>query len=137
MLMENVKYGTPSGEDSRQVDVSIFAKGGFLRRETAEDCAVSGLHVREHGELSQLVEMQRLGGYGRLSDVFVIDCPQADAPMLAALMRLDVEAAQRGKRLVVATTLHSLDDVFGCMDQSVAHIQVRPTRTDRMMLLPG
>ena len=134
MLMEEVKYGTPLGEDGRQIDVSIFAEGGFLRRQIAEDCAVSGLHVRDHGELSQLVEMQRFGGYGRLSDVIVIDCPQADGQMLAALTRLDVEAAKAGKRLVVATTLHSLDDVFGCLDQSMAHILVRPTRADRMML---
>lgn len=135
MMMEEVNYETPLGEDGRQVDVSIFAEGGFLRREIAEDCAVSGLHVRGHGELAQLVEMQRCGGYGRLSDVIVVDCPQADAPILAALMQLDAEAAGRGKRLVVATTLHSLDDVFGCLDQSVAHILVRPSRAERMMLL--
>lgn len=136
MLQENLEYGSPVSEDGgRMVDVSIFASGDRRRREIAEDCSASGLYVRGHADLSQLVAMSRFGGYAALGDVVVVDCLDADGAMLAALSRLDMEAARAGRRVVVATTLHSLDDVFGCFDQSASHFLVQPLRVDRMMLL--
>lgn len=134
-MFENVSYAETSGSGGlRQIDVSIFATGGFQRRQLAEDCDAGGLHVRGHAELEQLVEMQRLGGWGRLGEVVAIECPEVDGALLTALAHLDIHAARAGKRVVVATAMDHLDAVFGCLDQSEAHIMVRPTRVDRIML---
>ncbi|MFN3516799.1 MAG: winged helix DNA-binding protein [Novosphingobium sp.] len=70
-----------------------------------------------------------------LGDVVLVDCPQVDGAVLAALSRLDLRAADCGTQLVVSTTVEALDDVFGCLDQSGAQILVDPSRAERVLAL--
>ncbi|MFN3989873.1 MAG: winged helix DNA-binding protein [Erythrobacter sp.] len=52
---------------------------------------------------------------------------------MAALARLDARAARSGAKLVVATSLGALDDVFGLLDQSAPDILVAPSRAERVL----
>jgi len=69
------------------------------------------------------------------SDVLLIDCPVRDGATLAALVRLDMRAAEAGARLVVSTTMSALDTVFACLDQSGADVLVEPSRGERVIAL--
>ncbi len=69
------------------------------------------------------------------SDVLLIDCPVQDGATLAALVRLDMRAAEAGARLVVSTTMSALDTVFACLDQSGADVLVEPSRGERVIAL--
>jgi hypothetical protein len=51
------------------------------------------------------------------------------------LSNLDLRAARAGSQLVVSTSIGSLDDVFGCLDQSDAQILVTPSRAERVVAL--
>lgn len=119
--------------------VSIFADRGYLRAEMAEDAAAAGLRVAQTGSLERLLG----DGSGPLAEAGVVastelvlvDCPMAEGAQLAALARLDMDAARTGAALVVSTSMGSLDDVFGCLDQSDAQILVSPSRAERMIAL--
>lgn len=111
--------------------VSIFADRAHLRDEIREDAAAAGLGVRECGEVGTLLE----GGPRPLGEVVLLDCPEVDAGMLAALARLDMRAARSGAQLVISTTVAALDDVFACCDQSDSQILVDPTRAERVIAL--
>jgi len=65
----------------------------------------------------------------------LLDCPQVDAAALAALARLDLRAARSGSRLVIATSVAALEDVFACCDQSAPQILVDPTSAERVVAL--
>jgi hypothetical protein len=54
---------------------------------------------------------------------------------MAALARLDMQAASAGAQLVVSTSMAALDDVFGCLDQANVQILVEPTRCERVIAL--
>jgi hypothetical protein len=56
-----------------------------------------------------------------------------DAMMLAALARLDMRVARSGAKLIVATNLEGLDDVFAVLDQSNPQILVSPSRAERVI----
>lgn len=111
--------------------VSIFSDRAYLRTEMAEDAAAAGLRVTRMSELhSLLAEAEH-----PLGDLVLVDCPVIEGAELAALSRLDIRAARTGTQLVVSTSIGSLDDVFGCLDQSAAHILVSPSRADRIIAL--
>jgi hypothetical protein len=111
--------------------VSIFADRTHLRDQIAEDAASVGLRIGQTGAVAELLE----GEVCALGDVVLLDCPDADGGTLAALTRLDMRVAKSGGRLVVSTSLASLDAVFGCLDQSQAQILVDPRRGERVIAL--
>lgn len=111
--------------------VSIFADRSHLREQIAEDVSSAGLNIGRTGSVGELLS----GEAWALGDVVLIDCPDADGATLAALARLDMRVAKSGARLVVSTSLASLDAVFGCLDQSRAHILVDPRRGERVIAL--
>ena len=112
--------------------VTIYADRSYLRAEMAEDAAAAGLRVAQTTELAQLLEPDQSPA---LADLVLVDCPVIDGAELAALSELDSHAARTGSHLVVSTSMGSLDDVFGCLDQSDAQILVTPTRADRVIAL--
>ena len=125
------------------VSVSIFADRPVLRLELGEDARVAGLRLGRQGTVADLLEAEagagaRIGvgaGVAALSDIVLVDCPEAGGAALAALARLDLRAAHCGAQLVVSTTVAALDDVFGCLDRSDAQLLVAPNRADRAIAL--
>ncbi|WP_068075639.1 winged helix DNA-binding protein [Novosphingobium lentum] len=131
--------------------VSIFADRSYLRAEIAEDAAAAGLRVAQATDLAQLLlsdqsrpdelrpDDARADQVGpveyKLGDLVLVDCPVIDGAEMAALSRLDMRVAQCGAQMVVSTSIGSLDDVFGCLDQSDAQILVTPSRAERMIAL--
>ena len=123
----------PWGDRPRaSLAVSIFADRGYLRAEMAEDAAAAGLRVAQTTDLARLLAAESGAALG---DLVLVDCPVIDGAELAALSRLDMRAAKAGAQLVVSTSIGSLDDVFGCLDQSEAQILVTPSRADRVIAL--
>nr|WP_137677476.1 MarR family transcriptional regulator [Parerythrobacter lutipelagi] len=111
--------------------VSIFADRVHLRDQIAEDAASAGLRIGQTDAVSAL-----LTGYPKaLGDLVLLDCPDADGQTLAALSHLDMRVAKSDARLVVSTTLASLDALFGCLAQSNAQILVDPGRGERVIAL--
>lgn len=117
---------------STALAVSIFADRGYLRAEMAEDAAAAGLRIDQTTDLAPLLDPD---GAGPLPDLVLVDCPVIDGAELAALSELDQRASRCGSHLVVSTSMGSLDDVFGCLDQSDAQILVMPSRADRVIAL--
>ncbi|GHC98912.1 winged helix DNA-binding protein [Novosphingobium pokkalii] len=120
------------GRGVQPLAVSIFADRGYLRAEMAEDAAAAGLRVAQTSDLERLVADVATPGLG---DVVLVDCPVIDGSELAALSRLDSRAAQSGSQLVVSTSIGSLDEVYGCLDQSEAQILVTPSRAERVIAM--
>lgn len=112
--------------------VSIFADRSYLRAEMEEDAAAAGLRIAQTADLGNLLAAEAGPALG---DLVLVDCPVIDGAELAALARLDLRAAKSGSHLVVSTSIGSLDDVFGCLDQSEAQILVTPSRADRVIAL--
>lgn len=125
-------WGAGEGRGVQPLAVSIFADRGYLRAEMAEDAAAAGLRVAQTSDLERLVSDAAAPGLG---DLVLVDCPVIDGLELAALSRLDSCAAQSGSQLVVSTSIGSLDDVFGCLDQSEAQILVTPSRAERVIAM--
>ena len=114
------------------IAVSIYADRGYLRAEMAEDAAAAGLRVAQTTDLARLLEP---GESPALPELVLVDCPVIDGAELAALSRLDQRASEQGAHLVVSTSMGSLDEVFGCLDQADAQILVTPSRADRVIAL--
>ena len=111
--------------------VSVFADRGYVRAEIAEDATAAGLRVSRSTDLGALIaEPER-----PLGDLVLVDCPVIEGAELAALVQLDMRVAQSGARMIVSTSVGSLDDVFGCLDQSDVQILVNPSRADRVIAL--
>jgi len=123
--------GQPCSPSGLPLTVSIFADRVHLRAEMAEDAAAVGFHVAVSGDLAALLGEAPLA----LGDIILIDCPELSGASLCALARLDMRAAQSGARLVVATSLDALEDVFACLDQSHPQILVAPSRAERLVAL--
>ncbi|GAC1612263.1 MAG: hypothetical protein NVS3B27_02170 [Novosphingobium sp.] len=113
------------------LNVSIFADRAYLRAELAEDAVGVGLRIAQSDEFSALLDADAKA----LGNVVLVDCPVIDGAELAALGRLDMRAARIGAELVVSTSMGSLDDVFGCLDQSGAQVLVSPNRAERAIAL--
>ncbi len=114
--------------------VAIFAEDEGLRRQIGADLGGAGFRNIDGGGLRALLE----GPIAMLGDVVVVDCPVTgsrglDGMMLAGLARLDMRVARSGAKLIVATNLAGLDDVFAVLDQSNPQILVSPTRAERVI----
>ena len=114
--------------------VAIFAEDEGLRRQIGADLGGAGFRSIDGGTLRALLE----GPIALLGDVVVVDCVVAgnrgiDGMMLAGLARLDMRVARSGAKLIVATNLAGLDDVFAVLDQSNPQILVTPSRAERVI----
>lgn len=114
--------------------VAIFGAEEGLRRQIAADLGGAGFRAIDGGSLRALLE----GPIALLGDVVVVDCAVTgargiDAMMLAGLARLDMRVARSGAKLIVATNLEGLDDVFAVLDQSNPQILVSPSRAERVI----
>jgi hypothetical protein len=114
--------------------VAIFGADEGLRRQMADDLGGAGFRAIDGGSLRALLE----GPIALLGDVVVVDCPVTgsrgiDGMMLAGLARLDMRVARSGAKLIVATNLAGLDDVFAVLDQSSPQILVSPSRAERVI----
>ncbi len=111
--------------------VSIYAELAYVRDQVREDASSAGFRIGETGSLAELGE----GRASALGDLVLVDCPAAGGAVLAALARLDMRVASAGGQLIVSTSVAALDDVFGCLDQSLPEILVEPTRSERVIAL--
>ena len=114
--------------------VAIFGAEEGLRRQIADDLGGAGFRTIDGGSLRALLE----GPIALLGDVVVVDCAVTgsrgvDGMMLAGLARLDMRVARCGAKLIVATNLAGLDDVFAVLDQSNPQILVSPSRAERVI----
>ncbi len=116
---------------AQRTSLSIYADRPHLRASLREDASAAGLQVRAAGTLEDLDG----GDSGPLADIVLVDCPQVDAERTARLSRLDDRARRSGTRLIVSTTVESLDWVFSCMDQSDPLLLVDPSRAERVLAL--
>ena len=113
---------------------AIFAEDEGLRRQIGADLGGAGFRSIDGGSLRALLE----GPIALLGDVVVVDCAMTgkrriDGMMLAGLARLDMRVARSGAKLIVATNLDGLDDVFAVLDQSNPQILVSPSRAERVI----
>lgn len=114
--------------------VAIFAEDEGVRRQIAADLGGAGFRSIDGGSLRALLE----GPIALLGDVVVVDCAVTgsrgiDGMMLAGLARLDMRVARSGAKLIVATNLQGLDDVFAVLDQSNPQILIAPSRAERVI----
>jgi len=124
-------YAPANDVVGRPLAASIFADRARTREDLRADVEAAGLAVQDCAPLAALFE----GEPRALGEVIVLDCPQVDAPVLAALARLDLRAARSGARLIIATSVGALEDVFACCDQSEPQILVDPTSAERIVAL--
>lgn len=136
-LQPDFAYGGPekSVSGSSGAALSIYANRAHLRATLREDGDAAGLRIVAAAPLADLVTMGEGLAQARLADVVLVDCPQVDAGVLAALARLDLRAAGGATRLIVSTGVEALDDVFACMDQSSPVLLVDPDRAERVLAL--
>lgn len=134
MSQADFPYTPPDSQAGRAglpLAVSVFADREHVRDQIREDVLAAGMAVRECGPVSDLLD----GDARPIGEVVLLDCPQTDAAVLAALSRLDMRAKQSGAHLVISTSIDALDDVFACCNQSDAQILVDPSRADRVIAL--
>jgi DNA-binding MarR family transcriptional regulator/DNA-binding response OmpR family regulator len=107
--------------------VAVFAQTPDVTATLSEDVADAGARLASFDLYAPDLQLP--------ADVVVLDCPRLDAATMAALARLDMQAASAGAQLVVSTSMAALDDVFGCLDQANVQILVEPTRCERVIAL--
>ncbi|WP_379549420.1 winged helix DNA-binding protein [Qipengyuania sp. DGS5-3] len=118
------------GEGARG-SVSIFADGDGSLDILAQDAALVGFSISGRRALSDVMAQDAIV----LGDAVLVECADADAGSLAALIRLDERAARSGASLIVSTHIDALEDVFGCVDRSEARILVGASRGERIVAL--
>lgn len=111
--------------------VSIFADGTRVREDMRDDVAKAGFTLRTCGGIAELLA----GDAQPLGELVLVDCPDPDAAAMAALARLDARVARAGARLIISTSLDSLDAVFGCCAQCDPQILVNPLRAERVIAI--
>jgi len=79
----------PSGSP---LGLSVFADRPHLRAEMESDAAAAGFRIIQAAEVSSLLE----GEARPLGEVVLLDCPVVDGGVLAALVWLDLRAANSG-----------------------------------------
>lgn len=114
--------------------VAIFGEDAGARGQIADDLGGAGFRTIDGGPVGALID----GPIALLGDVVMVDCPVGrrrglDAATLAGLARLDMRVARSGAKLIVATDLAGLDDVFAVLDQSAPQILVAPSRAERVI----
>ena len=127
-------YDTAQDSAGLPARVAIFGQEERLRHQIAADLGGAGFRSIDGGTLRSLLE----GPIALLGDVVVVDCVVTgsrgmDGMMLAGLARLDMRVARSGAKLIVATNLEGLDDVFAVLDQSNPQILVSPSRAERVI----
>lgn len=127
-------YETASDGAGLPARAAIFGEDAGLRSQIAADLGGAGFRSIDGGTIAALLE----GPIAMLGDVVVVDCPVTgsrgmDGMMLAGLARLDMRVARAGAKLIVATNMAGLDDVFAVMDQSNPQILVSPSRAERVI----
>ncbi len=130
MIQPNIQYDS-AANDFMQLSLAVYADRPHLRTLMADDAVAAGFRIGRVAGIAALLE----GDAQPLGEVVLVDCPQVDGAVLAALARLDLRAASCGAQLVVSTTVEALDDVFACLDQSGAQILVDPSRAERVLAL--
>lgn len=120
MAQDDFSYETAVDAAGLQASVSIFSDQPAVIVEMNELLAGAGFRVGYQGRLSDLLE----GGISPLGDVVLIDCPETNAAVMAALSRLDSRIARAGCSVVAMTTLSALDDIFVCFGESSPQILV-------------
>lgn len=138
-LQPDFAYGggatSPVGRGGPGPGLSIYANRAHLRASLREDAEAAGMRLVAAAPLADLVTLGENLAQARLAEVILVDCPQVDAGVLAALARLDMRAAGGTMRLIVSTGVEALDDVFACMDQSSPVLLVDPDRAERVLAL--
>ena len=114
--------------------VAIYGENAGQREQIAADLGGAGFRTIDGGSIAALLE----GPIALLGDVVLVDCAVRgrsglDALMLAGLARLDMRVARSGAKLIVATSMAALDDVFAVLDQSFPQILVDPGRAERVV----
>ncbi len=124
-------YGASQDAAGLKLSLSIFASRAHVRDQLREDAEAAGFRIAEAADLTALRDEEAIP----LGEVVLLDCPEADGAVLAALARIDMRAAHAGAALIVSTSILALDDVFGCLDQSGPQILVDPSRAERLIAL--
>lgn len=127
-------YHVAIDRSGRPARIAVFAEDVGLRQQIADDLGGAGFCTIDGGSMSALLEEP----IALLGDVVLVDCSgtgssSPDGMMLAGLARLDVRVAQAGAKLIVATNMAGLDDVFAVLDQSCPKILVAPSRAERVI----
>lgn len=127
-------YDMASDSAGLPARAAIFGEDAGLRAQIAADLDGAGFRTIDGGRIAALLE----GPIAMLGDVVVVDCPVTgsrglDGIMLAGLARLDMRVARSGAKLIVATNIAGLDDVFAVLDQSNPQILVSPSRAERVI----
>lgn len=134
MNISDMTYDLAQDAAGLPARVAIFGARAGVRAEIAGDLAGAGFRTLDGGTLGALTDGALTGGAAAvLGDVVVVDCPVLDGAAMAGLARLDERARLSGAKLVVATSLDALDDVFALMDQSAPQILVAPSRAERVL----
>jgi DNA-binding MarR family transcriptional regulator len=116
------------------VRVTIYGGDAGVRAQIAADLGEAGFRSIDGGSVAALID----GPVALLGNVKVVHCP-ADGPhgldgaMLDGLKMLDTRVARAGAKLIAATNLAGLDDVFAVLDQSAPQILVSPSRAERLI----
>lgn len=131
---DDFSYGCADDGAGLPARVAIFAEDEGLRSRIGADLDGAGFRFVDGGSVRGLID----GPIALLGDVVMVDCcvtgPRGlDAMMLAGLARLDMRVARSGAKLIVATDLAGLDDVFAVLDQSHPQILVSPSRAERVI----
>lgn len=131
---DDFSYDTARDGVGLPARVAIFGSDAGVRAQIADDLGGAGFRSLDGGTIAALLD----GPITLLGDVVVVDCPVTgsrgmDGAMLAGLARLDLRVARSGAKLIVATNLAGLDDVFAVMDQSNPQILVSPSRAERVI----
>ncbi len=111
--------------------LSILAERARIADEIGEDARGIGFAVDFAGPLSAMLGRDPVA----LGDGVLVDCPTVGGAELAALARLDLQAARNGTAIIVATTIAALDDVFACLELSSPQILVEASRAERLVAL--
>lgn len=131
MSQADFAYAPVQDAAGLSISATVFADNALVRAQWCEDADMAGVALAHFGGLG--------AGHGGevvpLGDLVLVDCPDDAPAALAMLARLDMRAARAGAGMVVATTRHALDAVFGCLDQSQAAILVEPSRAERVVAL--
>ena len=111
--------------------LALFLDRPHLRDQLAEDARALGFAVLCAAPVDALCD----SGVPPGAAVILVDCPVPSVRSLAALAVQDLAARNTGARLIVATTLAGLDDVFACLDQSQPQLLVDPSAADLAIAL--
>lgn len=113
------------------LSLAIFADRPHFRAQLREEALEAGYRITHCSDLAGLLD----GANRPLAEVVLVDCPAPEAAHLAALAGLDLRAAQAECQLIVATGVASLEDVFGCCDQSRPQLLVDASLTEMVLAL--